>query len=594
MMGGREFGRRQLRWQRELQPRARDHASLMNILGINHYFHDTSACLVKNGELVAAVEEERLTREKHTTAFPVQAVALCLRLGGIDPQEVDHVAVSVDPTHKWNAKLAYAARHFQHAQSFMKSELKVFVARKRSLDAFMSETWPDPARRPTLHHVQHHLSHVGGSFFVSHYHEAALLGMDGSGEWATSLLGHGRGDSIDIHQQSWFPMSLGSFYEAVTDWVGFRPNFDEGKTMGLAPYGDPAPFYRRVASLVRVEPDGEIWLDLDHFNHQFHGIKRYSDRFVDTFGPPRKHDRDAPFESHHKDVAASFQRVLEDRVLAMCQILHRRTRCKHLVIAGGVALNSVMNGRIIREGPFEDLYVMPGAGDNGTSIGAAYYALTALLGHPRAFVHDDPYVGNEYSDAELRAAIESSGLKAERHDAIEEVAAELLARGRMLGWFQARMEFGPRALGSRSILANPMLPDMKAALNARVKHREAFRPFAPACPQEVAADFFETRVPDPFMLKVCYVRPEARARLPAITHVDGSARLQTVEQKHHPRFHRLLIEFGMRTGIPVLLNTSFNVMGEPIIEHPIQAIRCFFSTGLDELVLGNYVVRKLS
>jgi carbamoyltransferase len=566
----------------------------MNILGINHYFHDTSACLVKNGELVAAVEEERLTREKHTTAFPARAISLCLRLGGIDAVDVDHVAVSVDPTHRWNTKLAYAARNFQHARSFLKSELRVFTARKRSLDAFMSETWPDPARRPALHHVQHHLSHVGGSFLVSPYDEAALLGIDGSGEWATSLLGHGRGERVDIHQQSWFPMSLGSFYEAVTDWVGFRPNYDEGKTMGLAPYGDPAPFYPAVAALVRVEPDGGIWLDLDYFNHQFHGIRRYSDRFVAEFGAPREKDRDAPFESHHKDVAASFQKVLEDRVLAMCEILHLRTRCKYLVIAGGVALNSVMNGRIVREGPFEDMYVMPGAGDNGTSIGAAYYAQTAILGQPRTFVHDDPYVGTEYSDADLRAAIESSGLRVERHDAIEEVAAELLARGRMLGWFQGRMEFGPRALGSRSILANPMVSDMKAVLNARVKHREPFRPFAPACPREVAADFFETGVPDPFMLKVCYVRPEARARLPAITHVDGTARLQTVEQKHHPRFHRLLTELGRRTGIPVVLNTSFNVMGEPIIEHPIQAIRCFFSTGLDELILGNYVVRKLS
>ena len=566
----------------------------MNIIGINHFFHDTSACLVSDGRLVAALEEERFSRDKHTTAFPTEAAQRCLKMGKIGPEDVHHVAVSADPTHKWEAKLAYAAQNLRQSKSFLKTELRHIWDRKQGLKHWIEQTWPNPERRPRVHQIQHHLCHVGGSFFVSPYQEAALLGLDGSGEWATSLLGHGQGDKIEVLQQSYFPMSLGSFYEAVTEWVGFRPNYDEGKTMGLAPYGDPKPFYQKVANLVRVAADGGIWLDLDYFGFQLHGPRRYSDKFVETFGPPRKYDKNAPFETHHKDVAAAFQKVLEDRVLEMCRGLHLRTKAKYLVIAGGVALNSVMNGRIIREGPFEDLYVMPGAGDNGTCIGAAYYAETAILGQPRRFVHDDPYIGNEYGEAEIRGALESSGLKLERHEDIERVAAELLARGRMLGWFQGRMEFGPRALGSRSILANPTLPDMKAVLNARVKHREAFRPFAPACPQETAGDFFETRVKDPFMLKVCFVRPDKRTQLAAITHVDGSARLQTVEQKHHPRFHKLLSEFGKITGVPVLLNTSFNVMGEPIIEHPIQAIRCFFSTGLDELILGNYVVRKLT
>jgi carbamoyltransferase len=263
-----------------------------------------------------------------------------------------------------------------------------------------------------------------------------------------------------------------------------------------------------------------------------------------------------------------------------------------LVLAGGVALNSVMNGRIVREGPFEDLYVMPGAGDNGTSIGAAFYLWNTMLGRPRECVHDDPFVGNAYDDGAITKTLEACGLPHERHDDIERFAAELLARGRMIGWFQGRMEFGPRSLGSRSILANPMLADTKEVLNARVKHREAFRPFAPACPVERMSEFFDSRVETPFMLKVCPVRPESRHLLPAITHVDGSARLQTVAAAHHPRFHGLLTEFGKLTGVPVLLNTSFNVMGEPIIESPIDAIRCFFSTGLDELILGNHVVRK--
>ncbi len=564
----------------------------MNVLGINHYFHDTSVCLVSHGKLVAALEEERFNRDKHTTSFPANAIRHALALGGIRPDDVSHVAVSAEPVHKWEAKLAYAARNPVNAGSFVRRELHRFRTRKKWLDRWLEETWPDADGRPVVHYVQHHLSHVAGSFLVSGYDEAALLGIDGSGEWATSLMGHGKGAEIDIFQQSWFPMSLGSFYEAVTDWAGFRPNYDEGKTMGLAPYGDASLFYDRVADLVRVGPDGEITLDLSYFNHQFHGERRYSERFLEVFGPARPKDKNVPFDEHHKHVCAAFQRVLEDRVLQMCEILHRKTRAKWLVFAGGVALNSVMNGRIVREGPFRDVYVMPGAGDNGTSIGAAFYVWNTVLGNERNFVHDDPFIGNAYDDDEIERLLRRCELEVERHEEIETVAAELLAAGRMIGWFQGRMEFGPRSLGSRSILANPMLWNMKEILNARVKQREAFRPFAPACPIERMAEFFDSRVDTPFMLKVCHVRPDVRELLPAITHVDGTARLQTVERRHHPRFHKLLTEFGRITGVPVLLNTSFNVMGEPIVENPVDAIRCFFSTGLDELIVGSYVVRK--
>ena len=416
----------------------------------------------------------------------------------------------------------------------METEMRRYWSRGQALKRWLQQVWPNSARRPPVHYVEHHLAHVGGSFLVSGFEEAALLGIDGSGEWATSLLGHGRGNQIEVFQHSWFPMSLGSFFEAVTDWCGFRPNYDEGKTMGLAPYGDASAFYDQVARLVRVESDGGIWLDLSYFNHQLHHWKRYSHKFVTAFGPPRKKDRDIPFETHHKDVAAAFQRVLEERVLEMCEILHRRTGAKKLVIAGGVALNSVMNGRIVREAPFEDMYVMPGAGDNGTCIGAAYYTYNTVLGGERNCVHDDPYLGTEYSDDVIRRTLEACGLALERHDDIEEVAAKLLAEGHIVGWFQGRMEFGPRALGSRTILANPTLPDMKAVLNARVKHREPFRPFAPACVRERATEFFDSTVETPFMLKVCNVLPQKRSALPAITHVDGTARLQTVDQRPAP------------------------------------------------------------
>ncbi|GAB4516159.1 MAG: carbamoyltransferase [Haliangiales bacterium] len=566
----------------------------MNVLGINHYFHDTSVCLVSDGRLVAALEEERFNREKHTAVFPAQAAAKCLEIGGLSPGDIEHVAVSAVPRQKWDAKLAYAARHTRGARRFMRSELRRYWSRRQALKRWLEEVWPNPARRPHVHYIEHHMSHVGGSFLVSGFDEAALLGIDGAGEWATSLLGHGRGTDIEVFQQSYFPMSLGSFFEAVTDWCGFRPNYDEGKTMGLAPYGDPNVFYDRVSNLVRVEPDGGIWLDMAYFNHQFHDWVRYSPKFVEVFGRPRAKDKNARFESYHHDVAAAFQRVLEDRVLEMSRILHRRTGAKDLVIAGGVALNSVMNGRLIRESPFENLYVMPGAGDNGTCIGAAYCAYNQVLGQPRGPAHDDPYIGTEYSDEQIRDTITRCSLPLERHDDIEAVAAKLLSEGHILGWFQGRMEFGPRSLGSRTILANPTLPDMKDVLNARVKHREPFRPFAPACTRERMSEFFDSRVETPFMLKVCDVLPDKRSAVPAITHVDGSARLQTVDERLHPRFHALISEFGKITGVPVVLNTSFNIMGEPIIENPIQAIRCFFTTGIDELIIGNYVIRKPS
>jgi carbamoyltransferase len=566
------------------------------ILGLNTYFHDASACLVVDGKLVCALEEERFNRDKHTTAFPRLAVQKCLEVAGLTIADVDVVAVAADPNLDVDRKLLFGLRHGLGARGVLQSEVKRFATRKIAFQRWFNSQWPNGAvKRPQVQWVEHHHAHVIGSFLVSPYREAALLGIDGSGEWATSYLGHAVSDAsgattVTRFQQSYFPQSMGAFYEAVTDWLGFRPNYDEGKTMGLAPYGDAKPFLTKAQQLFHVDEDFGFHLDLSYFQHQRGSERRFSSKFVETFGAPRA--KADGFSQYHHDVAASFQRVLEDRGLELCTQLHARTKAKHLVIAGGVALNSVMNGRIVREGPFEDLYVMPGAGDNGTCIGAAYTALWKITGRRSEFVHDSPYVGNAYSDEDVLKAIRYAGAEIERHDDIERVAAELLNKGRILGWHQGAMEFGPRALGSRSILANPTLPDMKAVLNARVKHREPFRPFAPSSIAERAREFFDARVDDPFMLKVCYVRPEWRERLPAITHVDGSARLQIVHQHLHPRYHKLIQEFGQLSGVPVVLNTSFNVMGEPIVESPMQALRCFFTTGIDELIIGNYIVRK--
>jgi carbamoyltransferase len=385
-------------------------------------------------------------------------------------------------------------------------------------------------------------------------------------------------------------MSLGSCYEAVTEFCGFRPNYDEGKTMGLAPYGDPEVFRDRVERLMALDENGGIAVDLSYFEYQFGGSTRCGPRFYELFGAPRREGE--PLEDRHRNAAAAFQAVLEDHALTMCRTLQKRTGCRHMVIAGGVALNSVMNGRILREANVDDVYVMPGAGDNGTSIGAAAVVYHRELGQPRGVVHDNPYLGTAYGEAEAAQAFRSAGVAAKRHDDVIALAAELLADGKIVGWFQGRMEFGPRALGNRSILANPTLADMKDTINARIKHREPFRPFAPSVVEERAEETFDIRVPAPFMLEVCSVRPDRRWSVPATTHVDGSARIHTVNRETNPKYHALITAFGKRSGVPVVLNTSLNDNGEPIAESPADAVRCFLGTGLDALIVGNEVAVK--
>lgn len=561
----------------------------MIILGINYFYHDTSACIVRDGELVVAIEEERLTREKHTWAFPHRAIARCLVEAGIGPEDVDHVAVSIKPSKHRLRKALFAPKLGRRIGPFLKHELVRAGRRQHELRSWLEQTFRG-ARRPRVHEIPHHLSHVAGSFLVSPYERAALLSMDGAGEWSTTWMGETDGRTFTCLEAGYFPHSLGSFYEAATEFCGFRPNYDEGKTMGLAPFGDPDRFHEPMSRLVRLDRRGRPHVDLSCFRYQNWGHARCGPAYHHAFGEPRRPGE--PFEQHHRDVAAAAQRVLEERVLEMCRILERRSAARHLVISGGVALNSVMNGRILRETRFEDLYVMPAAGDNGTAIGAAYYVHHRVLGHEDRYVHEDPYLGPAYTDEELEALLRACKLPYRRSDAVERETARLLCEGKIVGWFQGRMEIGPRALGNRSILANPTLPDMKDRLNAEVKHREAFRPFAPSVTTEALPRFFDIGVESPFMLKVCPVRPEARGRLPAITHVDGSARVQSVRRETNPRYHRLIEDFGRLSGVPVVLNTSFNIMGEPIVESPVQAVRCFASTGLDALVLGDFVVVK--
>lgn len=561
----------------------------MIILGLNYFFHDSSACIVKDGELIVAIEEERLNREKHTQKFPKLAIKRCLEIAGLKYSDIDHIAVSIRPQTHWFKKVVFVLKNPKALLPFLGHHLIHAYVKQRRFKLWFNETFIK-GKGPKVHFIKHHLTHVGGTFYVSPYKEAALLGIDGSGEWATTWLGYGKGNHVKKFGESFFPNSLGSFYETITQFCGFIPNYDEGKTMGLAPMGDPNVFKQEVEKLISLNEKGEIKVDLSYFNYQHLLNSQYSDKFVKVFGNPR--NPKGKFENNHINAAAAFQVVLEDKVIEMCNILHKKTQADYLVISGGVSLNSVMNGRIVRETPFKDVYVMPAAGDNGTAIGAAYYLYNGLLKKPRNFVHDNPYLGTQYSNADIKKVIDEAKVKAEYFEDICEKAASLLADGKIIGWFQGAMEIGPRALGNRSILANPAFPDMKDKINAEVKHREAYRPFAPSALVESYKEYFDLEVEAPFMLKVCNVLKDKQGVIPAVTHVDGSARLQTVSKSINSKYHKLIKKLAEKTGVPVVLNTSFNIQGEPIVESPVDALRCFYSTGLDALVVGNYVLVK--
>jgi carbamoyltransferase len=562
----------------------------MIILGLNYYFHDSTACIVVDGQLIAAIEEERLNRDKHTRAFPTLAIERCLKIANLDYSQIDHIAVSIKPMHNIGKKIIHAGFYLKSIKPFINHEFVHAYNKQKDFWKWFKRHWNKNSKAPKVSFIPHHYSHAPGSFFVSPYKTAALLGIDGSGEWATTWLGVGNDTSVQCFGESFFPHSLGSFYESVTQFCGFRTNYDEGKTMGLAPMGDATIFKKEVEKIVSVDKNGKLNIDLSYFDYQNMNWKRCAPKFFEIFGEPRKNGE--AFKKHHMDVAAAFQEVLEDRVLEICDILYEKTKEDYLVISGGVSLNSVMNGRIVRESKFKDVYVMPAAGDNGTAIGAAYYLYNGILKQPRNFVHDNPYTGTSYTNEEIEAVLKGAKLTYSYHEDICEKAALLLEEGNIIGWFQGRMEIGPRALGSRSILANPSIKNMKDKINSEVKFREAYRPFAPSTIVEAKNDFFDLEVEAPFMLKVCNVLKEKQDIIPAVTHVDGSARLQTVRRETHPRYYDLIKKLGDKTGVPVVLNTSFNIQGEPIVESPKDAIRCFYSTGLDALIIGNYYLTK--
>jgi len=592
------------------------------ILGISAFYHDSAAALVVDGRIVAAAQEERFTRKKHDAGFPARAVAYCLREAGLSVADLDYVAFYEKPLRKFERLLetwiAFAPRGFR---SFSMA-LPIWARDKLYIERAIRKALGGEVTNPMIF-TDHHESHAASAFFPSPFDEAAILTLDGVGEWSTTTMGMGRGNRIALSHHLTFPHSLGLLYSAFTYYCGFKVNSGEYKLMGLAPYGRPLYQHLIYDRLIDLKPDGSFWLNMEYFDYG-HGLRMTSERFHELFGgPPRAPEAD--LQQRHMDLAASIQAVTEEALLRMGRELHRRTEQKKLVLAGGVALNCVANGRLLREGPFDAIWIQPAAGDAGGALGAALFVWHQLLDHPRPAQKSDhqhgSLLGPAYSADEIAALLRERGVEAARfpaEDALADYVSGLLAEGKVVGWFQGRMEFGPRALGARSILGDPRSPAMQATMNLKIKFRESFRPFAPVVLKERASGWFDLDGHEsPYMLLVAPVRTEhwcaippdqqavmatdpdlrnrvnvPRSTIPAVTHVDYSARVQTVDADRHPRFHRLIERFYARTGCPVLVNTSFNVRGEPIVCTPEDAYRCFMATEMDVLVLEDSVLLK--
>ena len=578
------------------------------VLGINAYHGDASACLLKDGALVAAAEEERFRRIKHWAGFPVESIRYCLSEAGIGLGDVDVVAINQDAGANLWKKMAYMATR--------RPDLSLVLDRIRNkreragVAADLALAFPGENLRAEIRHVEHHLAHLGSAFLVSPFEEAVAVSVDGFGDFASAAWGAGRGNRVEVDERVYFPHSLGIFYQALTQYLGFPAYGDEYKVMGLAPYGQPA-FMTQMRRVVKLEDDGGFRLDLAFFRHHREKIDYewdageprvgtlYSPRLAELLGPGRKAE-DA-LTQRHKDIACSVQAMYEEAVFHLLNRLHARYGMDALALAGGCGMNSVANGKIYRNTPFKRLYVQAAAGDAGGAIGAAFVAWHQAAGSGVRFVMDHAFWGPAFADAEIASLLErhKAVLDGEKcvvrripaEGGLVRLAAEAIDDGLVVGWFQGRMEWGPRALGNRSILADPRRADMKDILNRKIKRRESFRPFAPSILREAVPEWFECDDEVPFMMQVYPVREDKRALIPAVTHVDGSGRLQTVDRATNPRYHRLIEAFAGLSGVPMVLNTSFNE-NEPVVCKPQEALDCFLRTKMDVLVLGDWFVQR--
>ena len=591
----------------------------MDILGISCYFHDAAAALLRDGLLLAAAEEERFTRKKHDYEFPQHAIEFCLRAGGIEARSLDYVAFFEKPFVKFERLLLTSMQTFPRSHRVFREAMISWLGDKLWIKHLIQRRLGVPSSKILF--SEHHLSHAASTFFCSPFKEAAILTVDGVGEWATASLGVGKGTDIKLLKEIRFPHSLGLLYSAFTAFLGFEVNEGEYKVMGMAPFGEPR-HTDKVYKLIRLGSDGSFELDMDYFSFHCSADKTFSAKFEDLFGPSRDPnslfftdvsgypsyfgEKPANYKElekqnrYYADVAASIQSVTEEVLLKMAHCAFKETGAKNLCMAGGVALNSVANGRILRETPFEQIYIQPAAGDGGGAIGAALYAHHMVLGQPRSFVMEHAYWGEEHPPENIESFLQEKGIRYQRLEKEEKLIEQVIDRlqkGQVVGWSQGRFEWGPRALGNRSILADPRRADMKDIVNVKIKFREPFRPFAPSVLAERAGEYFQLldpprHYPARFMLYVVDVRDAKRDSIPAVTHVDGTARPQTVSKEVNPRYYQLIETFGQATGIPVILNTSFNLKGEPIVNTPHEALHTFSQSGMDVLVLGDYVIDK--
>jgi carbamoyltransferase len=570
------------------------------ILGINAYHGDAAAVLLKDGAIAFALEEERLNRIKHSAGFPAQAVKACLDHAGITPGDLQHIAIARSPRAHLLEKMQFVLKQGLAFSRLTRERLKN-AARVRSVKAEVAAALgvEEGAIRARLHHVEHHLAHLCSAFHVSPFGDAAILSIDGFGDFRSTMLGHGQDTAVRVLDSVAFPHSLGLLYTMITQFLGFPHYGDEGKVMGLAPYGNPQSYLEKMRRLVSFNGAGLFELHLDYFCHHTGGVSMvwdqgyptiervFHDRVAEVFGPPRQ--KGEKLEAKHADIAAALQQVLEEGIFHILAQLWEQTRCPRLALAGGVAFNSVANGKILERTPFRDIFIQPAAGDAGTALGAALWVEHCVLKRPRTFQMQHACLGPEFSDSQIAAELARFQLAAEKPPDLLGRVARLVADGKVVGWFQGRTEFGPRALGNRSILADPRRAEMKDILNARIKRRESFRPFAPAILEEHVAEWFENTYPSPYMLMVYKFRADKRPLVPAVCHVDQTGRLQTVSRRVQPRYWAIIEEFRKLTGVPILLNTSFNE-DEPMVNTPADAIACFLATRMDALVLGDHLV----
>jgi carbamoyltransferase len=559
------------------------------VLGISCFYHDSAAALLKDGVVIAAGQEERFSRKRHDSDFPSKAIQYVLHEAGIRPDELDAVGFYDKPLLKFERMLSTYVATFPRSFNSFRKAMPVWLHEKLWVPSIIRKELK-PYKGP-IYFAEHHMSHAASCFLPSPFEEAAILTVDGVGEWATASYGVGKGTDVTMLKEIRFPHSLGLLYSAFTYYLGFKVNSAEYKVMGLAPYGKPVHFDRIMKEMVHLNEDGSFKLDMKYFSYD-HGLRMTNGAFDEFFGgPPRKPE--TWMAEREFDIAASVQKVCEEVVLHMVRHLHEETGLTKLCMAGGVALNCVANGRVIRETPMKELWVQPAAGDAGGAVGVAHYLYNTIEKQPRAKGWTHAYLGPQFTDAEISQYLDGAGAKYRTltDQELPRHTAKLVSEGNVVGWFQGRMEFGPRALGARSILADPRDPKMRDTLNMKIKFREGFRPFAPSVLMDKASEWFEIDCDSPYMLLVAQVR-EGKRTIPSVTHVDNSARLQTVTREEAPLYYDLIRAFEEITGVPIVINTSFNVRGEPIVCTPHDAYLCFMRTNMDHLVLGHHLLDK--